>query len=1224
MSALCLLAGCSAASAPAPPPADGHLFTLLPSSYTGVRFENRLTDTHDLNVFTYRNYYNGGGVALGDLTGDGLPEIVLTSNQGGTRVYLNEGKFRFRDVTAEAGLHSKGWTTGVTLADVNGDGLLDIYVCHAGLDPKLRANELYINQGLDAHGVPTFVEQAAAYGVADTGYSTQAVFFDYDRDGDLDLFVINNSPRPVAGFDLKNTRTVRDPLGGDRLYRNDGGHFVDVSAAAGIYGSEIGLGLGVGVSDLNRDGWPDIYVANDFFERDYLYINRGDGTFAERLEQEMPYISLSSMGLDIADVNNDGWPDIYVADMLPDDERRLKTTTSFENWHRLQDEVTNGFHYQFTRNMLHLNHGDGTFSDIGQMAGVARTDWSWSPLIADLDLDGYKDIYVTNGLAKDVTSQEYIAFLRSRETMVQATRGARVDFQRLVDAMSSTKLPNYAFRNRGDSTFANASASWGLDTPSFSSGAAYGDLDGDGAVDLVVNNVNQEAFVYRNNARTLTPNHYLQVGLEGAGANRFAIGAKVTLWSGTQQFFQELEPTRGFQSSVDYTLTFGVGLRDTLDSVKVEWPDREGRVSLLTRVAANQRVTLRQSESRAPSPEPRTRGTLLLTDVSDSIRLPYVHQENEFTDFDREPLIPKLLSTEGPMLAVVDVNGDGLDDIFIGAAKGQAGKLLIQRSDGRFVSTNEKLFEADAVSEDLGAVFFDANGDGYPDLYVVSGGSEFSSMAPALQDRLYLNDGRVNFRKAVGSLPPEDVSGSRVAAADYDGDGDVDLFVGGRVVPWHYGADPKSTLLQNDGNGHFTDVTKRLAPELEHVGMVTDAVWRDVDGDGRPDLIVVGEWMPITVFHNAGGGKLVRRNTPGLEHSQGWWNRIIAGDFAGNGRVDFIVGNLGLNTRLHASEAEPVTMYVKDFAGNGVTDQILSVYNHGTSYPLAMRDELIAALPYLKARYPRYADYAGQTVTDIFSAAELAGATFKQAHTFATALARNNGDGSFTLVPLPRAAQLAPVYAILARDLDGDGKTDLLVAGNFDAVQPEIGRMSAGYGLVLRGDGRGQFTPLRAVESGFSVPGQARDIERVRTRRGDLYVVTRNNDRPLIFRSSRPDARLASPLSRRLPPLRPDDDHAVGAAHAVQRQAGGVLDDLDRADVARIDGPQGRAVSDVERHVVDHHQRLVARHERADTADAQGEAAARRARHQHAGKPARQQLLDRLIGHALDVLLRED
>jgi len=932
------------------------------------------------------------------------------------------------------------------------------------------------------------------------------------------------------------------------------------------------------VSDVNRDGWPDIYVANDFFERDYLYINQGDGTFADRLEQEMPYISLSSMGLDIADVNNDGWPDIYVADMLPDDERRLKTTTSFENWHRLQDEGRNGFHYQFTRNMLHLNHGDGMFSDIGQMAGVARTDWSWSPLIADFDLDGYKDIYVANGLAKDVTSQDYIAFLGKRQTMVEATRGARVDFQRLVDAMSSTKLPNYAFRNRGDSTFANASAAWGLDTPSFSSGAAYGDLDGDGAVDLVVNNVNQEVFVYRNNARTLTPNRFLQVRLEGAGANRLAIGAKVTLWSGGQQFFQEEEPTRGFQSSVDYLLTFGVGRRDTLDSVKVEWPDREGRVTVLNHVATNQRLTLRQSDAerpalgaslRQPSGRPPSRGPQhrpVLEDVTDEVGLPYAHHENDFVDFDREPLIPKLLSTEGPMVAVADVNGDGLDDMFIGGAKGQAGKLLIQRSDGRFVSTNEKVFEADAVSEDVGAMFFDADGDGHPDLYVVSGGSEFSAMAPALQDRLYLNDGRGNFRKAVGSLPSEDASGSRVAAADYDGDGDVDLFVGGRVVPWRYGVDPPSMLLQNDGHGHFTDVTRRLAPELERVGMVTDAVWRDVDGDGRLDLVVVGEWMPITVFHNAGGGRLVRAPAPGLEQTEGWWNRIVAGDFTGHGRVDFIVGNLGLNTRLQASEREPVTMYVKDFDGSGVAKQIISVYNHGTSYLMATRDELMAALPSLKARYPRYADYAGQTVGDIFSPAELAGATFKQAHTFATTLVRNNGDGSFTLVPLARAAQLAPVYGILAGDLDGDGKTDLLLAGNFDGVQPEIGRMSAGYGLLLNGDGAGRFTPVRADQSGFVVPGQARDIQRVRTRHGDLYVVTRNNDRPLVFR--------ASPGKRVLAALGADDDHAVGAAHAVHRQAGGVLHDLDRGD---LDG-SGRLVQHPSH--LHGHAELVLRHAR--------------------------------------------
>jgi hypothetical protein len=582
----------------------------------------------------------------------------------------------------------------------------------------------------------------------------------------------------------------------------------------------------------------------------------------------------------------------------------------------------------------------------------------------------------------------------------------------------------------------------------------------------------------------------------------------VTLWSGDQLFYQELEPTRGFQSSVDYVLTFGIGQRDSVDSLKVEWPGApptpQGRVSILRHVAANQRVRVRQVASTPAPPVPPKPVPPLFTDVTDQVALPYVHHASDFVDFDRERLIPKRLSTEGPFMAVADVNGDGLDDIYIGGSKGHPGRLLIQQPDGRFVSTNEHVFAQDSASEDAGSVFFDADGDGSPDLYVVSGGSEFSETSPVLQDRLYLNDGRGHFHKASGSLPVEHSSGSRVAAADYDGDGDIDLFVGGRVVPSHYGADPRSMLLQNDGHGHFTDVTATLAPELARVGMVTDAVWQDVDGDGLLDLVVVGEWMPITIFRNVGGGKLVLMRAPGLERSQGWWNRIVAGDFTGHGRVDFIVGNVGLNTRFHATATEPMTMYVKDFDHSGSDKQILSLYNHGTSYPIAMRDDLIKALPYLKARYLSYKSYALQTVADIFSAADLQGAIYKEARTLTTALARNNGDGSFTLIPLPLEAQIAPVYGMVALDFDGNGKLDLLLAGNFDGVKPEIGRMSAGYGLLLHGDGKGRFTPVRASQSGFVVPGQARDIQRVRTRQGDLYVVTRNNDRPLIFRSTRP------------------------------------------------------------------------------------------------------------------------
>jgi enediyne biosynthesis protein E4 len=1086
----------------AAPAVGATLFTRMPASFTGIRFENRLTETDSLNVFTYRNFYNGGGVAIGDLNNDGRPDVVLGANQTGPRIFLNEGAFRFRDVTEAAGLGTPGaWTTGLTLADVNADGYLDLYVSQAGNGkPDTRRNRLWINDGATKDSVPTFTERAAQYGVADDGYTTQSAFFDYDRDGDLDLIVVNNSPRPASSFGLRNTRNERDQYGGDHLYRNDNGKFTDVTAAAGILGPEMSFGLGVGVADVNGDGWQDLYVANDFFEHDYLYLNNRNGTFTESMTQMLPNSSYFSMGMDMADVNNDGRPEIYTTDMLPKDEIRLRTMSSFEGWDVYQAKLRNGYGYQFMRNMLQRNNGDGTFSDVGQMAGVARTDWSWSALLMDLDLDGRKDVFVTNGLLRDVTSQDYIAFLANNETARRVAEGGKVDFLALTKAMTSTPIPDYAFRNTGDLMFEDVTAAWGLDAPNISSGAAYGDLDGDGALDLIVNNANQEVFVYRNNVRTKSPEQgFLQVALSGSGGNRFAIGARVTVHTPAAAFTQEVSPTRGFQSSVDYLLTFGLGAAPAVDSVVVRWPD--GTHGVASAPARNSRVRLAHADAKAAPPEP-ARGAAVFSDVTAAAGVSFVHRENDFVDFDRERLMPKMLSLDGPAAAAADVNGDGLDDVYIGGAKEQPGQLMLQREDGSFAVSNVGLFAPDAVSEDVGAVFFDANGDRAPDLYVVSGGNDFGEQSPALQDRLYLNDGKGTFRKVPDALPIEEVSGSRPAVADVDGDGDLDLFIGGRSMPFRYGESGVSQLLINDGKGRFADRITTLAPGLQRVGMVTDAVFTDVDRDRRPDLVLVGDWMPVTVFRNAGGGRFTKLAVKGLEQSAGWWNRIVAADVTGDGRTDFVLGNMGLNGRLHASPTEPATMFVKDFDSNGSPDQIVACYEGGKSYPVVLRDEMIRALPPLKARFLSYAGYAKATVNDIFPVSDLTDAIQRRVDTFASSVLRNNGDGSFTLQPLPREAQLAPVFAILPDDVNGDGAVDLLLAGNFDGFKPDIARMSESHGTVLLGGASGSLTALPPVASGFRVPGSAREILRLRSRRGPLVLVARNSDRPLVFRGT--------------------------------------------------------------------------------------------------------------------------
>ena len=1079
------------------------LFTELPASYTNIDFVNRLNLTNETNVFTYRHYYNGGGVAVGDLNGDGRADIYFTSNQESNRLYLNRGDWWFDDVTDASGTGGeRAWSTGVSLVDINGDGRLDIYVCNSGeLEGDDRRNELFVNQGTDESGVPQFTEQAAAFNLDDAGYGTHAAFFDYDGDGDLDMYLLNNAFTDIGSFDPRqNLRMQRDPLGGDKLYRNDNGQFVDVTEAAGILESEIAFGLGVSVGDLNRDGWPDIYISNDFFERDYLYINQQDGTFREAITDQMRHISLSSMGADIADINNDAFPEVFVTDMLPESDERLKTTTTFEPWSATQASLRNGYYHQITQNTLQLNNGNGTFSEVAQLAGVHATDWSWGALFADFDLDGQKDLFVSNGIRRDLTDQDVLRDLASDETIRELTQGGDVDFMQLLERIPETRIENYLFRNSGDLTFTEATAEWGLDTPSFSNGAAYGDLDADGDLDLVVSNLDHEAFIYRNEADTLLDRNHLRIELQGPDRNRLGVGAQITVQADTQTIYLEQVPTRGFQSTVDPVLTAGVGTADTLDAVTVRWPD--GRVQQMADVPANQRLVMRHDESTPNdvSALPAAPNAPRFTDATDQITLDYRHEENAFVDFERQQLIPKKVSTEGPRAATGDVNGDGRMDVFLGGAKQAAGAIYVQRADGQFEATNTEVFRADRLSEDVGATFFDADADGDLDLYVVSGGNAYSPQSPALQDRLYLNDGAGRFDKATRHLPRMITSGASVSAADFDADGDIDLFVGGRVIPWRYGLAPRSYLLENDGSGRFRDVTEEVAPDLAEIGMVTDALWSDIDGDNRSDLIVVGDWMPVSVFRNT-RNQLEKVDDPSLANSHGWWTRLVAADFDADGDDDFILGNWGENTRLKADPDAPVTMHVGDFDRNGYVDQIVSLAKESGRHPLPLRGPLVRQVPYLQEQLPTHESYAERPVWEIFSRQQLDRARVETVYRNSTSYLENRGDGTFSLSALPTEAQLAPMYGVLPDDIDGDGHLDLLLAGNFFGVQSNLGRPDASYGTWLRGDGTGRFTAVPTRESGFRVSGQARDIARLDVRgRRPLVMVIKNNDRPQFFR----------------------------------------------------------------------------------------------------------------------------
>ncbi len=1066
------------------------LFELLPPEATGVTFANTLPEDTTFNILNYLYYYNGGGVAAGDVNGDGLPDLYFTSNVGSNRLYLNKGDYTFEDVTSRAGVGGAGgWTTGVTMADVNGDGHLDLYVSGVSYLSKQGRNVLYVNRG-DG----TFADSTKALGLEHVGYSTQAAFFDYDGDGDLDMYLLNHSVHTERTIGSQANRTERHPRSGDKLFRNDGGHFSDVSAAAGIYGGVEGFGLGVVASDLNQDGCPDLYVANDFQENDFLYLNNCNGTFTESITTRTGHTSRFSMGVDAADMNNDGRPDIIAVDMLPEREEILKTSASSESFNLFNARLRAGYHPQYARNALQLNRGDATFSDIGYLAGVSATDWSWAPLFADLDNDGRKDLFVTNGIYRRPNDLDYINYVGNEANQASLAQGITQKNMALLGKMPQIPLAKYAFRNNGNLTFTNMAAEWGLAQKGFSNGAVYADLNNSGALDLVVSNVNAPASIYRNRARERNGNHSLTITLRGAGANTSGIGATVIARHDSTRQVLEQMPTRGFQSSVDPRLHFGLGAATRVDSLIVIWPDH--RFQVLTAVPADSALILDQRNAAGSYSYAKGVPAALFSGETGTRGIDVKHAENtSFLDYDREPLMPHLLSTEGPALAVADVNGDGLDDVYVGGAKWQPGRVYLQQPDSRFRVSAQPAIAADSLSEDVDAVFFDANGDGQKDLFVVSGGNEFWEPADALRNRLYINDGRGGFRRDLRALPDLFENGACVAPGDFDGDGDIDLFVGSRVVARKYGMTPRSALLENDGKGRFTDVTSTKAPALERAGMVTSAAWVRSGVKGRPDLIVAGEWMPVRVFRQHDGRFTDRTTEAGFGGSNGWWNSVTVADLRGDGRDDLVLGNLGLNSYLRASRSEPARAYVADFARNGALQQVITFYKNGVSYPIAGRDELVRLIPSIRSKYASYASFGASTVEDILPAAELAKATVLEAHTFANAVALSNGDGTYQLRPLPMEAQVAPVYAALAEDFDGDGATDVIIGGNFHGVTPVQGRYDASYGLMLRGNGKGALVPMDMGASNLRLEGEVRRMRMVRAANGERMVVVARNDK---------------------------------------------------------------------------------------------------------------------------------
>ncbi|SKC87418.1 VCBS repeat-containing protein [Ohtaekwangia koreensis] len=1056
----------------APPPAET-LFKLLPPAVTHIDFSNTLTEAFNTNVLIYEYFYNGGGVAAGDINGDGLDDLYFTANMAADKLYLNAGGMKFTEITQPSGIHTRNgpWKTGVTMADVNGDGKLDLYICYSGnLRPERRVNELYINYGNDANGIPQFKEEGKKYGLDSPSTSTQGYFFDYDRDGDLDMFLLNHNINALPVLNEASTAQMlkeQDPASGVRLFKNVNNHFDDVTAKSGISSTALTYGLGAGLADLNNDGWTDIYITNDYNVPDYLYINNGNGTFTDKLKSMIGHTSNFSMGNDIADVNNDALPDIFTLDMLPEDNHRQKLLLAPDNYGKFDLNIRIGFYYQYMRNMLQLNNGNGTFSEIGQLSGVSNTDWSWAALFADYDNDGWKDLYITNGYLRDFTNMDFVKYMDNY--VQQKGRLMREDVLELVHKIPASNLTNYIFRSNGDLSFTKANTAWGFTNTSNSNGAAYSDLDNDGDLDLVVNNINAPAFIYQNETNKKSQHHYLKIKLEGAGKNTVGLGTKIIVHvKGAKQTLEQM-PSRGYQSSVSPTLHVGLGKEANIDSMQIIW--LSGKQQKIKNIKSDQLITVREIDADSKYIPSRTPGPVF----TEKAILPFAHEQERVNDFKRQPLMVNPMSFSGPCLAKGDVNGDRLEDIYAGGGVNQAGELFLQQKNGQFVRKNQPAFEADKKNDDTDAVFADVNKDGYTDLYVCSGGyHNFMPEDEALQDRLYINDGKGNFKKNTDALPPMRTSKSCVRVSDVNGDGYPDLFVGSRVIPGRYPETPSSYILINDGKGNFKDAIATLAPALQTIGMVTDAAFTDLNGDGKNDLIVIGEWMPVTVWIQENGKFIEKTSDYFSQKYRGWWNKILTGDFNQDGKTDLIVGNTGLNTQCKVSDAEPAELYFKDFDNNGSVDPILCTFIQGKSYTYVTRDELLEQIGSKRKRFPDYKSYADATLQDIFTPEELNGVSKLSANCLRTTLFLSDAQGKFHKKTLPVEAQVSPVYVIMQLDYNHDGKDDLILGGNIQHARLKFGKYDANHGILLEGDGNGNFKYVTQQQSGLKLIGDVR------------------------------------------------------------------------------------------------------------------------------------------------------